>query len=377
MPPKKIVTGQTEAEEVAQMVSKLSSLHSWIKAQTLIRPTKLGKSGGGDGGPDDADDEEFVTVYLSSRDPEAPIGQLKWNHMAGNHAKLAFKETMISHLEIESTILYSGGVEGRDQILKYGIPIPEDEEEEDKAARLAILERYKPYMVKKKEEAEPVEETNRTNKFSFIERATQTKPFEQVHMTQQTEPPPVDVFGGTVSPCIIFDYYMANMVGEEEPAKTEGEAKKTTSKGENKEDDVDKDAKLVDAKLLLSAKMLERMVNLDTFDDIAKDYRFYEDPGDEHRDPPDGVQLILLFQHMSLLFLPGIAIDTDSIVQVLLPLWDFIVEEAAGLEVTGLQWSPKYPGSLFIPFEMRSYYFQICLELATVPSTSTSSPGWA
>ena len=30
-------------------------------------------------------------------------------------------------------------------------------------------------------------------------------------------------------------------------------------------------------------------VNLDTYDDVAKDYRFYEDPGDEFRNPPDGV----------------------------------------------------------------------------------------
>ena len=29
-------------------------------------------------------------------------------------------------------------------------------------------------------------------------------------------------------------------------------------------------------------------VNLDTYDDVAKDYRFYEDPGDEFRNPPDG-----------------------------------------------------------------------------------------
>ena len=35
-------------------VTKLSSLHSWIKAQTMIRPTKLGKSGfGGEGFDDD------------------------------------------------------------------------------------------------------------------------------------------------------------------------------------------------------------------------------------------------------------------------------------------------------------------------------------
>ena len=33
-------------------------------------------------------------------------------------------------------------------------------------------------------------------------------------------------------------------------------------------------------------------VNLDTFDEVAKDYRFYEDPGDEFRNPPDGVRTV-------------------------------------------------------------------------------------
>ena len=65
------------------------------------------------------------------------------------------------------------------------------------------------------------------------------------------------------------------------------------------------DTEAIEAKMLISAKLLERMVspvswftnigtaqgfqvNLDTYDDVAKDYRFYEDPGDEFRNPPDG-----------------------------------------------------------------------------------------
>ena len=58
-------------------------------------------------------------------------------------------------------------------------------------------------------------------------------------------------------------------------------------------------AEVVGKKMLLAAKMLERMVNLDTFDEVAKDYRFYEDPGDEHREPPDGVMALFLL-HMQL-----------------------------------------------------------------------------
>ena len=44
---------------IINQVTKLSSLHSWIKAQTMIRPTKLGKGGfGGEGFDDDMEVRE-------------------------------------------------------------------------------------------------------------------------------------------------------------------------------------------------------------------------------------------------------------------------------------------------------------------------------
>ena len=71
----------------------------------------------------------------------------------------------------------------------------------------------------------------------------------------------------------------------------------------------------IDKKMLTSAKILERMVNINLFDDIAKDYRFYEDPADEVTYPEGS----------------------------LMPLWKFqVCNERKDLEVTGLQWSPRY-----------------------------------
>ena len=46
-------------------------------------------------------------------------------------------------------------------------------------------------------------------------------------------------------------------------------------------------------------------VNLDTYDDVAKDYRFYEDPGDEFRNPPDGVSQTKNKQKVVLSFKPN------------------------------------------------------------------------
>ena len=87
-------------------------------------------------------------------------------------------------------------------------------------------------------------------------------------------------------------------------------------------------------------------MNLDTYDDVAKDYRFYEDPGDEFRNPPDGVSQTKKQKLFSWYF-PASQTEClflNLLSQVLLPLWNFVVEDVAGLEVTQLQWSSKYLG---------------------------------
>ena len=60
------------------------------------------------------------------------------------------------------------------------------------------------------------------------------------------------------------------------------------------------------------------MLNLNTFGDIALDYRFYEDPSDEFK------------------------VTDDSVEGSLLPLWSFRLEEIGKMEVTGMCWNKKY-----------------------------------
>ena len=87
------------------------------------------------------------------------------------------------------------------------------------------------------------------------------------------------------------------------------------SKETDSEDVVELDkSKHVEEKLLTSAKIIERMLNLNTFEDVARDFRFYEDPADEFKNP-DGS---------------------------LLPLWIFQYETGEQMEVTHLMWSPNY-----------------------------------
>lgn len=56
------------------------------------------------------------------------------------------------------------------------------------------------------------------------------------------------------------------------------------------------------------------MVNQNTYDDIAQDFKYYEDPSDEYRDNEG----------------------------TMLPLWRFSYEKAKKLAVTSLCWNPMY-----------------------------------
>ena len=71
-------------------------------------------------------------------------------------------------------------------------------------------------------------------------------------------------------------------------------------------------------RMLTSAVILERMVNLNTFHDIAQDFRYYDDPSDE------------------------LKITETSVEGSVLPLWTFSFEETNNLEVTGVCWNVLY-----------------------------------
>jgi len=63
-----------------------------------------------------------------------------------------------------------------------------------------------------------------------------------------------------------------------------------------------------------SLKIIERMVNQNTFDDITQDFKYYEDGSDEYRDQEG----------------------------TLLPLWKFYYDKVKRLAVTCISWNAKY-----------------------------------
>jgi len=86
----------------------------------------------------------------------------------------------------------------------------------------------------------------------------------------------------------------------------------------------------VNKKMLRAAKILERMVNQNTYDEIAQDFRFYEDASDEFRE----------FEG------------------TLLPLWKFAFERAKKLEITAICWNPAYNDLFAAGFGSYNFYEQ-------------------
>lgn len=63
-----------------------------------------------------------------------------------------------------------------------------------------------------------------------------------------------------------------------------------------------------------AAKTLDRMICQNIYDEIAQDYRYYEDPSDEYRNEEG----------------------------TLLPLWKFSYERTKKNSVTDISWNPQY-----------------------------------
>ena len=129
------------------------------------------------------------------------------------------------------------------------------------------------------------------NQFSYIERATQT-PVRACHeINIQTEPPARANFTQTVNQWVIFDFYQKYETNKEVEEKTELEdilksastSSSSSATNRKKPSQAGLTEERAEVRMLKSAKILERMVNLNTFDEIAQDFRFWEDASDEFK----------------------------------------------------------------------------------------------
>nr|XP_045610794.1 dynein intermediate chain 2, ciliary-like [Procambarus clarkii] len=243
---------------------------------------------------------------------------------------------------------------------------PPDEGSEE-AARL-LEEVYEDLLTRE----EMARLDSQPNPFTFTERVSQTTRFTSRDLEVQTEPPPSTVFTVSVGPAAIYDAYQHNYLKilesererereREKERERERERERDRERGNGKgkrhlqgqrqeeykwadtalyisyrydelgtplpaqEVVVASDPLVVTvlpsrrrqeaARLRTSAKVLERMVTQNIYDDITQDFRYWEDGSDEFR-PLEGS---------------------------LLPLWKFHHDKSRALVVSHIKWSPVYP----------------------------------
>ncbi|XP_072942855.1 dynein intermediate chain 2, ciliary isoform X1 [Epargyreus clarus] len=152
------------------------------------------------------------------------------------------------------------------------------------------------------------------NQFNFCERAALTYNFPRRSVDTQTIPPPRANYGATALQCIIFDFYQEDYARkqrekeEEKPKRLRKKAAKHAKSAQQIHDEQ------LAQRIREAWAILERLVNQNIYDDIAQDYRYWDDPSDEFREGMGS----------------------------LLPLWKFQYEPMRSHAVCDLQWNPYY-----------------------------------
>ena len=166
------------------------------------------------------------------------------------------------------------------------------------------------------------------NQFNFSERASLTHEIYMRSRETQTEPPPREVYSGMVNQAEIYDAYVSELERQqrEKDAKERKKAggRDETNKKRGGHDDIqfgmsqhgghDDCTPVTNA-----AKIMERMVNQNICDELAQDFKYYEDPLDEKRKPHG----------------------------TLMPLWKFTYDGTRRKTVTALAQNPLY-SDLFV-----------------------------
>ncbi|XP_075438618.1 dynein axonemal intermediate chain 1 isoform X2 [Ascaphus truei] len=291
----------------------------WTHAKSLIKP------------PDqleltDAELKEEFTRILTANNPHAPQNIVRYSFKERAYKPISVVDQLAVHFCLEGNMLHKDSDEARRQRARMGVveePTPTETSVAEPGDKDAETEAEAESPVADEEGAGGEEEAiarhkkeqKLTNQFNFSERASQSFNNPVRERASQTEPPPRATFSATANQWKIYDAYVEELQKQEKmkekqkapvTKKEEEKSRRKLPSAESQSDDVGKVAK--------SSKIVERMVNQNTFDDITQDFKYFEDVSDEFRDH-DGT---------------------------LLPLWKFQHDKSKRLAVTALCWNPKY-----------------------------------
>ncbi|XP_017769479.1 PREDICTED: dynein intermediate chain 2, ciliary [Nicrophorus vespilloides] len=215
--------------------------------------------------------------------------------------------------------------EDKDKEKDEEAPAEQEDVGESEGVEAPVEEKADEEKKEEEEEIKPVSAKKLTNQFNFCERAALTYTQPPRMQETQTTPPPVKTFSGNVLQWIIYDSYQIDYAEQLEEKERERERKEKdkapvskylgpprkskkklpVKKGFSEEQEM---------RIFECWKVLERMINLNTYDEIAKDYRYWEDPSDEFREEEG----------------------------TLLPLWKYSYDKTKKHTVTHICWNPWY-----------------------------------
>ncbi|XP_053556951.1 dynein axonemal intermediate chain 1 [Bombina bombina] len=286
----------------------------WTQPKTLIKP------------PDqleltEAELKEEFTRILTANNPHAPQNIVRYNFKERAYKPISMVDQLAVHFSMDGNMLHKDSDEARRQRAKMGVIEETTASEMADAGTDTEKDAASPVPGDDGAEGEEIaprhkKEGKLTNQFNFSERASQTFNNPVRERTSQTEPPPRETFSSTANQWEIYDAYVEELQKQEKlkekqkapvtKKEEESQSRRKLPITESQSDDISKVSK--------SSKIVERMVNQNTFDDITQDFKYFEDVSDEFRDH-DGT---------------------------LLPLWKFQYDKAKRLAVTALCWNPKY-----------------------------------
>uniref|UniRef100_A0A8C5LLN6 Dynein axonemal intermediate chain 1 n=1 Tax=Leptobrachium leishanense TaxID=445787 RepID=A0A8C5LLN6_9ANUR len=268
--------------------------------------------------------EEFTRI-LTANNPHAPQNIVRYSFKERTYKPISAVDQLAVHFSLDGNMLHKDSDEARRQQARIGVvenstrkepAAPEaSEKNEGEEARADSSAAGEEGAGGEEMTTRSKKERKLTNQFNYSERASQTFNNPLRERASQTEPPPRATFSSTANQWEIYDAYIQELQKQEklkEKQKTsitkkDDDPRRKLPSADSQSDDIGKVSK--------SSKIVERMVNQNTFDDVTQDFKYFEDVSDEFRDQEG----------------------------TLLPLWKFQYDKAKRLAVTALCWNPKYP----------------------------------
>ncbi|KAM9813373.1 dynein, axonemal, intermediate chain 1, paralog 2 [Neosynchiropus ocellatus] len=255
--------------------------------------------------------KEEITRILTTKNPHAPDNIVHYSFKEG-----AFKPVTVDHMAVHFVMegnLVDKNWESEAQRRTF---LPEEngstdeEDDEEKAKTPATpddgdeaeegVEEERPDSVDSKSVKGP------KLKITLIERATQVQHYPLRDKSCQKEPPLFCNFSATANQWEIHDAYTEELQKLEKSKQRAVSGAKDGDSTAKKGNDISRVARV--------AKIVERMLHQNMFDDIAQDFKYFEDASDEFRGQEG----------------------------TLLPLWKFHYSKVKRLSVTALCWNKKY-----------------------------------